>query len=188
VRREGPPDDPVGVWLLPLLAGAAALGGLVYFKVVPPRCRECRTRMVKLSEAGEDVHLEPAEQLEEKIGSVNYDLWLCNGCGQLVKRRWPNFFSSYGQCPHCRVRTKSTLSTVLRHADESRGGLVEVTESCVNCDYRSTYTRSTPRRTRSSYSSSSGFSSRSSSSSGGGTSSSGVGGGRSSGRGASGRW
>jgi uncharacterized protein len=186
VRSEGPPAARLGLWLLPLLV-VAALGGLIFLKVVPPRCRECRTRMVKLSEAGDDLHLEPAEQLEEKIGSVNYDLWLCNGCGQIVKRRWPNPFSGYGSCPHCRARTKSTLSTVLRHADESTEGRVQVTESCVNCDYRSTYIRTTPRHTRSNPSSSSGFSSRSSSSSGG-SSSSGFGGGKSSGGGSSGRW
>ena len=189
VRSEGPPDDSVA-WLWTLLAGVGGLGGLVaFFKLVPPRCRECRTRMVKLGEAGDDLHLEPEEQLEEKIGSVNYDLWLCNGCGQIVKRRWPNLFSSYGTCPGCRARTKSTVSTVLRHADEWTEGLVQVTEACVSCDYRSTHTRSTPRHGSPGSSNSSGFSSHSSSSSSsGGGSSSGFGGGSSSGGGASGRW
>lgn len=185
-QRGGPPYRP-GFWFWSLLAAGAGLGGLVFMKVVPPRCRECRTRMVKLSEAGDDVHLEPTEQVEERAGSINYDVWLCNGCGQIVKRRFLNLFSGYGTCPRCHVRTRSKVSTVLQQADAWTTGLVQVTESCLSCGYRSTYTRTTPRHARSGSSNSSGFSSHSSSSSSSRGSSS-FGGGRSSGGGASGRW
>lgn len=191
-RRSEPYRPGLGFWSF--LAGIAGVGGLVYMKVVPPRCRGCRIRMVKLSESGDDLHIEPTEQLEEKIGSVNYDVWLCNGCGQIVKRRFLNIFSRYGACPSCRARTGFKVSTVLREADEWTTGLVRVEESCVNCEYRKTYERVIPRRETSDNSSSgSGFSSSStssssSSSSSGGSSSSGFGGGSSSGGGASGRW
>lgn len=187
-----PPDNDLG-WLWMLLVGVAGvggIGGLVFLKNVPPSCSECRTRMVKLSEAGDDLHLEPTEQIEEQVGSVNYDVWMCNGCGQIAKRRWPNFFSGYGSCPSCNARTKSSVSTTLRQADEWTDGLVQVTESCCNCDYRTTYDRVVPRQSRPSSSShSSGFSSSSSSSSSSRSSgSSRSGGGSFSGGGSSGRW
>jgi uncharacterized protein len=178
-----PPARGSGLlWLL--LTGLASIAiGLAFLKHASPSCRDCRARMVKLSEDGDDLHLEPAEQIEEQVGSVNYDIWMCNGCGQIKKRRWPFFFSGFGICPGCNARTKSQVSTTLRHADEYSEGLVQVTESCCNCDYRTTYNRVVPRHTRSSGSSGSGFSS--SSSSGGGSRS---GGGSFSGGGSSGRW
>ena len=186
-RRASEPDDSAPGWLWLLLGGGAAgIAGLGFLKYVPPSCRECRSRMVKLSEAGDDLHLEPTEQMEEQIRSVDYDVWMCNGCGNVVKRRWPNFFSGYGTCPACRARTKSSVSTTLRQADEWTEGLVEVTEACVNCDYRHRYTRSIPRHAPSASSSSSGISSSSSSSSSSGGSS--GGGGSFSGGGSSGRW
>lgn len=58
------------LWLL--LTSAASLGVAILL-LIPPRCRECKTRMVKLSESGDDLHLEPEEQSEEQVGSVNYD-------------------------------------------------------------------------------------------------------------------
>lgn len=186
-RPASPPAGRSSGWTWILLAGLAGLAGVVTsLRIVPPRCRECRTRMVKLSEAGDDLHLEPTEQMEERIGSTDYDIWMCNGCGQIVKRRWPNFFSGYGACPACRARTKSTVSTTLRQADEWTEGLVQVREACVNCDYETTYTRTVPRH-GTSHSGASGFSSSSSSSSSSSGGSSG-GGGSFSGGGSSGRW
>lgn len=165
------PGSLLGV--LGLIAGS----GVLYFKLVPPRCRECRSRMVKLTESGDDLHLEPSEQSEERVGSVSYDVWLCNGCGQIRKRRWSAWFSGHSACPKCSARTRVRSSTVLVAATYSHGGQVQVDEACGHCDYLHSHTRSTPRRQESRSSSSSRSSSRS-----------GFGGGKSSGGGASGRW
>jgi uncharacterized protein len=78
------------LWLL--LTSAASLG-VALLLLIPPRCRACKTRMVKLSESGDDLHLEPEEQAEEQLGSINYDVWMCNDCGRIVKRRWRNFLA-----------------------------------------------------------------------------------------------
>lgn len=186
--RSGPRFGPVGLLLvLVLIAGSVVL----YFRLVPPRCRECRSRMVLLTESGDDLHLEPSEQSEERIGSVNYDVWLCNGCGQIRKRRWSSWFSGHSACPKCSARTRVRNSTVLEEATYSHGGQVRVDEACGHCDYQYSYTRSTPRLEESRRSSSSSISrgiSSSSSSSSRSSSSSGFGGGKSSGGGASGRW
>ena len=183
-----PPARRSGLFWVLLTGIAGIAAGLGFLMYVPPRCRDCRTRMVKLSEAGDDLHLEPAEQIEEQVGSVNYDVWMCNGCGQIKRRRWQSFISSYSACPSCNARTKSNVSTTLRQADEWTEGLVRVTEACVNCDYRNTYDRVVPRHAPSHSSSSSGFSSSSSSSSSSSGRSSGSGGGSFSGGGSSGRW
>lgn len=189
--RSSSPGFGLGV----LFAGLSLLGFLVwsaFYKLVPPRCRECRLRMVKLDESGDDLHLEPSEQSEERVGSVNHDVWLCNGCGQIRKRRWFMFGSGYSPCPKCNARTVTRNSTVLVAATYSHGGQVQVDQVCAHCGDRLSYTYSTARleeiRTHSGSSSSRGIRSSSSSRSSSSRSSSGFGGGRSSGGGASGRW
>lgn len=171
VERFGARFGPGAV----LAALGLILGGVpLYFKLVPPRCRECRTRMLRLEELEDDLHLEPGERAEERVGSVNYDIWLCSGCARMEKRRWARIFTIYSSCPKCGARTRGRDSTVLVAATYSHGGQVRVDETCVHCDYRHSYTYSTPRKRRTSSSSS--------------RSGSGFGGGRSSGGGASGRW
>lgn len=128
--------------------------------------------MVRLGEVEDDAYLAAGERTEERIGSVDYDVWHCAQCNVAVKVRWGAFFTRYGRCPSCQNKTKSASTTTLRSATEYSEGLVRVEEECAFCSYRRTYTRTTPRIVRSSSSSSS-SSFSSSSSSGGGSSGSG---------------
>ncbi len=181
-------------WLA--LAVPGALGGGVGFffwlRYRARRCSRCRTTMQRLSEADDDEHLSAKQRTEERLGSVDYDVWQCPECRDIRILRWGALFSSYGACPSCQGKTKHTQSTTLRHATYDQGGLVHVDEHCCHCSYRNSYTYRTARKTRSS--SGSGFGSGSSfggrSSSGGGRSSGGggFGGGRSGGRGGGGGW
>jgi uncharacterized protein len=168
------------VWVWALAAGLIGTGAWTWYRFVPPRCAECRERMTRLSESGDDLHLEPFEQAEERIGSVDYDVWMCGQCGTFKKIRYLRLFSGYGTCPGCGARTKSKVSITLRNATEYETGLVQITEACALCDCRTTREVVTPMlQNRSSR----GSSSHSSSSSG-----SGFSGGSSSGGGASGSW
>lgn len=175
-RESSVTDDPV------VLGGGGVLGllgllggGRFLLRRRPRKCPSCRMPMQRLDEAADDAHLEQAEKVEERIGSVDYDVWGCSSCGEITKLRYGAIFTRYSSCPQCFSRTKSSHSSTIRSATYSSGGLIEVTETCANCSYQNQYQRSTPRLQRSSSGSS--FSSR-----GGG------GGGHSSGRGASGRW
>ena len=194
-----------------LLAFSSAVAGAIWLAVRPQRCPRCRTKMVLLSEVEDDAHLQPAERMEEKIGSVNHNVWLCPGCGEVKKARRGNFLSSYTSCPSCSAQTVKSTSRKIQAATYDSGGLVQVDGSCAYCSHTTSYTYTTPRlerpaptdsekdrpsSSRSSFFSSSSRSSSSSSSSsrsgfGGGRASSSrssSGGGRSSGKGSSGRW
>lgn len=194
-----------------LVMGFSAIGGLVgvvWLIVRPKRCPRCKTKMVLLSEAQDDAHLQPSERAEEAVGSVDYKVWLCPSCGE-VKKKVRGRLSSYTPCPGCSARTLQSVSQTIQAADYDNGGLVQVDESCAHCAHRRSHTyatpvlrRPTPAVNRPAVSSSSrpsffsSSSSRSSSSSsgsgfGGGRSSGGSrsgGGGKSSGKGSSGRW
>jgi uncharacterized protein len=129
--------------------------------------------MACLAETEDDELLEGGQQAEERIGSVDYDVWKCPTCSHHFTLRYPKWVSSFDKCPQCHNRTKSSTETVIEAATTSSAGSAQVVESCAFCSFTSEYTRVLPRITSSS----------SSGSSGGGSSS--FGGGSSGGGGAS---
>ncbi|HET6764945.1 MAG TPA: TPM domain-containing protein [Longimicrobiaceae bacterium] len=178
--------------LLTLLVAALVLYAQWRERNGPRDCGHCGKRMERLDEAGDDVYLESGQQMEERLGSVDYDVWKCTGCGGHQIIPYNSWLSGYGSCPGCHRRTLSTRTTTLESPTYDSQGRDEVNRDCRNCGFHDSDVIWTPRRTRptqtasSSWSSSSSASSSSSSSSSG--SSSGFGGGSSSGGGASGSW
>jgi uncharacterized protein len=152
------------------------IGGRSWMRHRRRRCPQCRTSMVRLDEAADDAHLTDAERVEERVRSVDYDIWHCPACGATAKLRYGRFFSGYAACPQCHAATLSSKSETIVAATTVSTGRLRVHEHCEACKHDNVYVRVIPVRTETK--------SRSSS----GSSSSGFGGGRSSGRGASGRW
>ena len=176
--------------LLPWLLGALGLGGLglviggrYWIRYRPRDCEICSDNRVLLDETKDDEFLDPPERLEERLGSVDYDVWACLTCEEVIKIRYGKFWTRYSFCPQCEYATRSKITRTLIQATTSHGGKVLVEESCANCTYFNRHTYNTPRIVKSKSSSSSGFGSG-----GGGGFSSGFGGGSSSGGGASGGW
>jgi uncharacterized protein len=133
------------------------------------RCSACQTLMTRLAEADDDVLLEGGQQAEERIGSVDYDVWKCPGCGHHFTLRYPKWVSSYAQCPQCHHRTQASAETVVEAATAVSSGSARVIETCAFCSFQREYTKVLPR-IQSSGSSSGGSSSGGSGSFGGGRS------------------
>ena len=133
------------------------------------RCPACQTPMVRLGEAEDDALIEKGQQAEERIGSVDYDVWQCGACSHHFTLRYPKWLSSYEKCPQCHNRTKSSKETVIKRATTSTTGSARVLEQCAFCSFRREYSKVLPRL-QSSSSSSGGSSSSGSSSFGGGSS------------------
>ena len=156
-------------WFLGGGAGGLVIGfaGLRRWLRNRPRiCKQCQQPRQRLSENVDDAHLDEGQRHEEKLGSVDYDVWWCRECCDAHVERYNAWTSRYSTCPSCDYATKSESSTTLVAATYDHGGTVEVTVTCGHCSYRNTFTRSTPQRTRSESSSSSSFSGGSSSGSG----------------------
>ena len=128
--------------------------------------------MSRLNEAEDDASLEEGQRAEERVGSVDYDVWACPSCAYRLTLRYPKWLSAHSQCPQCLNHTKSATETVVERATVHGAGSAQVVEQCAFCNYHVEYTRVLPRVERSD----------SSRSSGGGSS---FGGGRSGGGGAS---
>jgi uncharacterized membrane protein YgcG len=155
--------------------GAVALWGTrEAWRRRPRTCKGCGQKRKRLDEAADDAHLDEGQLKEEKVRSIDYDIWYCETCDDALVIPWPHRLSRHKKCEKCNYRTGEESSRTLEHATYDHGGQVEVTLRCAHCTHVRISTHSTPQKTR-----------RSSSSSG---SSSSFGGGSSSGGGSSGRW
>jgi uncharacterized protein len=166
-----------------LLSGAGLAGVPFWRRRRARRCPRCGRAMHRLSETQDDDALDPAQQIEERIKSVDYDVWSCE-CGETLILPYQAWFSSYHECPSCHHRTARVTRRVLTQPTYTAKGLALDTTTCQGCSATSTKNVVLPRRTPPSTTSSSGsgFSSGSSgggSSFGGSGSSSGGGGGSS---------
>jgi uncharacterized protein len=183
-QSSDPGPRGVIVAVVSLLAGIPlAVGSIIgvwkFRRRHPRRCPTCRTWMTRLSESADNALLEEGQQAEERIKSVDYDVWRCRGCGHHFTLRYPKWISRYERCPQCRNRTKSSTEKVIDAASTTSSGSALVVETCAFCTFRREHTKVLPRIEPSSSSSAG----SSSGSSGGGSSS--FGGGSSGGGGAS---
>lgn len=184
-RSSGGSDE--ASFLRWLLAGGvtALLGGfgtLAWLRRRPRTCSACQAPMFRLDEQADDAHLASGQRCEESVGSVDYDVWACPTCPQVVITRHGSWFTRYHACPACGWKTASDRSTEEEAATELCTGRERIDTRCAHCGHHETTYRVLPRKERNR---SSGFHSSSFSTSG--RSSSG-GGGRSSGRGGGGGW
>ena len=138
------------------------------------RCPGCQADMLRLDESEDDALLAEGQQAEERVGSVDYDVWQCGACSHHFTLRYPKLLTSYARCPQCHSRTKSSMETVVERATTSSSGSARVVERCAFCSFHHEYTKVLPQIQESSSSGGSSGSGRSSfgggSSGGGGAS------------------
>lgn len=156
------------------LLGSLILNARLYRRYRPRSCTHCSGPLQVLSETQDDVHLDEVQKLEEKLGSVDYDVWFCPACLKSDTERYVETFSNYSDCPKCQARTLKETRTTLVAATTSHGGKERIDTKCAHCGHADSRVRSTPRI--------------SSSSGSGGSRGGSSGGGRSGGGGASRSW
>ncbi|MCB1033985.1 MAG: TPM domain-containing protein [Acidobacteria bacterium] len=201
-RRSKPAKQDDSTWpafgclgsiIFGVLAGRRLLKGSFRLLSRRPRCKACGVDRILLDEAEDDAHLSAGERAEEDVGSVDYKVWACPSCGDVLKKRNQRFFKSHRKCPSCGYVTLSRVETVLFEPTTTERGLVEVEERCENCGRHVSSRHTTPMRIESqpattSFGLHSGGSRASSSFHSSSRPSSSSRGGFSSGKGASGKW
>jgi uncharacterized protein len=133
-------EQPLGLFGGAATASVAAWGLNLarYRRYGPHGCSKCGAQLELLSEQADDPKLSSVQQLEEKIGSVDYDVWICPACLNSDTERYIKAFSSFTECPKCKGRTfKEDPQTVLTAPTRFSTGLAEVEGRCVNCNYKS---------------------------------------------------
>jgi uncharacterized protein len=156
-----------------------------YRRFGPHGCSKCGTQLELLSELDDDPKLTSVQRLEEKIGSVDYDVWICPACLNNDTERYINTFSSFRDCPACKARTfKEGRQETITPASTTSSGTARVEGRCVSCNHKTIRNIMLPMITSSSSSDGGG----SFGGGGGGGGGGGFGGGSSGGGGASGGW
>lgn len=151
---------------------------MMFYRNHPRDCEKCGKPARKLDEAADDAYLTKGKAFEEQLKSVDYDVWLCDGCGTYFELMYPNRSSKYNNCPKCKTKAWYLKSNqTIKSPTTSSTGTGEKTHECKFCNHKVVSTYTIARLSESS-------------SSGGGSSSSGgsFGGGSSGGGGASSSW
>ena len=182
-------------WGLPFVSGAVVAAPLAALAFLQSRkkveaeeralfcCEQCDSPLESASIAETTARLSKAQQVAERLGSMNYAGWKCPVCKK-VAVRGTKALSHYKFCPRCQERTLEVHSDKTP-ATYSCSGEVRTHKFCHCCDHTSTTTRHLPQLTHTESSSYSGSSYSGGSSSG---SSGGFGGGSSGGGGGGGSW
>ena len=148
----------------------AAVLGIVGYARRPRRCPRGHGRMRRLSESEDDSEISREELLEEGLGSMDYDVFVCGQCPERLVVPHRKWFSSYRQCPKCKRRTLKVTTKTISAATYSSTGTAMENRRCKNCSFADSKTIILPMLTRSSSSSSGGSSGGGGSSFGGGSS------------------
>jgi len=106
------------------------------FRTKPRVCPKCGKSLVLMSEKQEDAYLNAGQQNEERVGSVDYDAWICMDCGHRSFLSYTKAFTRYQPCPKCHFKTYAQTSDriVSSPTPISAGQGVHVF-TCANCGY-----------------------------------------------------
>ncbi|MGV3723539.1 MAG: TPM domain-containing protein [Actinomycetota bacterium] len=127
-------------FIFPFLLLAVPLGYAIrgYFARMPRKCPECVGVLRWLPEAEEPQFLKDVEDLEQRLGSVDYDIWRCNNCNRSAVFAHNKVFAPYKQCPRCNRRTLSTRTVMDEKPTAWQDGWASDVTECKNpkCNYR----------------------------------------------------
>lgn len=100
----------------------------------PRNCPNCNHPMRKLDEVTDNNYLTPAQDMEEQLNSVDYDVWLCDHCGEKDVIPYINRQSAYTICEKCGARTCAMTGNriIQQPTTRSEGRGVRI-YSCRNC-------------------------------------------------------
>ncbi|MCL1868022.1 MAG: TPM domain-containing protein [Paludibacter sp.] len=108
---------------------------IMWFRTQPIECTECGGTMRFVPETEDDKYLTVAQQFEEKLHAVDYDVFECETCNNQTVYPYEQT-NAYEPCPSCGTRAYHLASktTTVRPTYISAGNLRE-TYQCRYCNY-----------------------------------------------------
>lgn len=117
------------------------------FRRAPHYCQLCGTSMTLIDEQHDNDFLTRAQDLEEQIGSIDYDVWVCPKDGQTEIIPYRQRASAYKECPVCHAMTYGVVSDqITQQPTTRREGVRRITMRCLNCGHEDNEYRSIPRK------------------------------------------
>lgn len=154
-------------------------------------CDTCGSKMEKLSEDQDNDYLTPSQDFEEKLHTVDYDVWKCPQCGTIESFPYVEKQLKYKECPKCHtIAMNLAMAKVVVPATTKHAGRGEKVYQCQFCRHTERKDYEIPKKEDlSALGAAAAIGAMSSGGRGGGGGfGSGFGGGHSSGGGATGHW
>lgn len=125
----------VGMGLLVLFVLAYAFYRL--YRMKWRRCPHCGAWMKRLNEINDNCYLSDAQNTEERLGSVDYDVWLCRKCGNTDIYPFAGKNKNmYQVCEHCGTVAAEVQATIVYADPEpNKPGKGENRRHCLHCGY-----------------------------------------------------
>ncbi len=99
-------------------------------------CPNCGHKMFRVDEVHDNDFLTPAQDTEEKLNSVDYDVWLCPQCNETDILPYVNNSKTYSVCPDCGARACSLQSDrIIQQPTTTREGQGIKRYVCHNCHH-----------------------------------------------------
>lgn len=104
-------------------------------------CPNCGTRMNLVDEVHDNDYLTREQDIEERLGTVDYDVWLCPQCGETEIIPYDQKSTAYTACPVCHAKALHAISDrVIKQPTPSSTGLRAICYHCASCGYEDTKT------------------------------------------------
>lgn len=114
-----------------------------YNRLRPVKCGCCGSKMKRLSESEDNTKLTPAQDMEEQLNTVDYDVWVCPECNAVDRFAYKENQNRYTRCPQCGTVAMALQQDHMIVAPTTRSeGVGEKVYECRFCHYRD------PRRYR----------------------------------------
>lgn len=124
---------------MPLLLYIILIYTLKHWRLKPRVCPNCENKMRRLDEVHDNEYLTPAQDMEERYNSIDYDVWLCDACGETDILPYVNKQLKFTVCEQCGARMYTLKADrILRSATPDREGEGVRIYSCLNCGKTST--------------------------------------------------
>lgn len=109
-------------------------------------CSNCSTPMNRLDEETDNNYLTPAQDAEERLNSVDYDVWLCSTCNQTEVIPYINKQKNFSVCHICGARTAALVSDrITRQPTTATMGQGVKTYRCYNCNHMTNISYDIPK-------------------------------------------
>lgn len=124
----------LGIPILPYLLLALMLHRI---RRSVPLCPNCEHKMRIIDEVHDNEYLTPAQDREEQLNSVDYDVWHCDNCDENLILPYINHRAGYSVCPNCGARAEvlESNAVVQQPTQQSEGTGVQIFY-CRNCNQR----------------------------------------------------
>ena len=113
----------------------------------PMKCPNCGTQMHKLNEEEDNAFLTPSQDFEEKLNTVDYDVWECPHCGTVERYPFKVNQMKYTECPFCHTVAMCLVRDhTVYPATTRRQGLGEKVYECQFCHHQNRQQYRIPRK------------------------------------------